>query len=124
MLSSAHSIRNSAHSSASSQMRLRAPTPEAIRKIYSTSWPLTKNDIYPSYGNKTFSKCPDNFSNTNEKLHSEHRRMVNNVYSMSTILTLEPYIDNCSRLFLQRIGEFADSHAVIDLGDWLQRYVR
>jgi len=94
--------------------------PEAIRKIYPTSKPLTKASFYTIWQNKTFSKYPDNFSNTNERLHSERRRIVNNVYSMSTILGLEPYIDICSALFVKRMGEFADSGAVIDLGDWLQ----
>jgi hypothetical protein len=99
--------------------------PEAISKIYPTSKPLAKqHGFYSVWQNKSFSKYPDNFSNTNERLHSERRRIVNNVYSMSTILSLEPYIDDCSRLFVQRMGEFADSHTVVDLGDWLQWYVR
>ena len=98
--------------------------PEAIRKIYPTSRVLTKASFYTIWHNKTFSKHPDNFSNTDERLHSERRRIVNIVYSMSRILTLEPYIDTCSKLFVQRMGEFADSHTAIDLGDWLQWYVR
>jgi hypothetical protein len=81
---------------------------------------LKKASFYTIWQNKTFSKYPDNFSNTNERLHSERRRIVNNVYSMSTILSLEPYIDTCSALFMKRMGEFSDSSAVIDLGDWLQ----
>jgi hypothetical protein len=99
--------------------------PEAISKIYPTSKPLAKqHGFYSVWQNKSFSKYPDNFSNTDEKLHSERRRIVNNVYSMSTILSLEPYIDDCSRLFVQRMGEFADSGTAVDLGDWLQWYVR
>jgi hypothetical protein len=39
---------------------------------------------------------------------------------MTTILSLEQYIDNCSALFVKRMGKFADSGTVIDLGDWLQ----
>ncbi|KAM0711528.1 hypothetical protein Q7P35_000894 [Cladosporium inversicolor] len=39
---------------------------------------------------------------------------------MTTILTLEQCIDNCSALFVKRMGEFADSGAVVDLGTWLQ----
>jgi hypothetical protein len=85
--------------------------PEAIRKIYPTSKPLAKpHGFYSVWQNKSFSKYPDNFSNTDEKLHSERRRIVNNVYSMSTILSLEPYIDDCSKFFVQRMGKFADSH--------------
>jgi len=99
--------------------------PEAISKIYPASKPLAKqHGFYTVWQNKSFSKYPDNFSNTDERLHSERRRIVNNVYSMSTILSLEPYIDDCSRLFVKRMDEFADSGAVIDLGDWLQWYVR
>jgi len=100
--------------------KIACADPDAIRIIYPTSRPLTKSSFYPIWGNKTFSKYPDNFSNTNERLHSERRRIVNNVYSMSTILTLEPYIDACSALFIKRMGDAADSGAVIDLGDWLQ----
>lgn len=96
--------------------------PEAIRKIYPTEKPLTKTDFYPIWGNNTFSKYPDNFSGTDEKLHSERRRIVNNVYSMSTVLTLESYIDNCSKLFAERMGGFADAQTVLDLGEWLQWY--
>jgi hypothetical protein len=104
---------------------LACAAPEAISKIYPTSKPLAKqHGFYSVWQNKSLSKYPSNFSNTDEKLHSERRRIVNNVYSMSTILSLEPYIDDCSRLFVRRMGEFADSGAVIDLGDWLQWYVR
>jgi hypothetical protein len=99
--------------------------PEAMSKIYPTSNPLAKqHGFYSVWQNKSFSKYPDNFSNTDERLHSERRKIVNNVYSMSTILSLEPYIDDCSRLFVKRMGGFADSGAVVDLGDWLQWYVR
>lgn len=94
--------------------------PEALKKIYPTQSPLTKTDFYPIWTNKTFSKYPDNFSGTDEKLHAERRRIVNNVYSMSTVLTLEPYLDRCSALFLERMGERADSKQGFDLGVWLQ----
>jgi cytochrome P450 len=94
--------------------------PDAVRKIYSTSRPLRKASFYTIWHNKTFSKYPDNSSNTDEKLHAERRKIVNNVYSMTTVLSLEPYIDACSALFVKRMGEAADSHTVVDLGGWLQ----
>lgn len=94
--------------------------PEAIRKIYPMSKPLNKSYFYANWHITGFSKYPDLFSNTNERMHNERRRIVNGVYSMTTILTLEQYIDNCSALFVKRMGEFADSGAVVDLGTWLQ----
>lgn len=97
--------------------------PEAIRKIYPTQAPLTKTDFYHIWDNKTLSKYPDNFSETNEKLHRERRRIVNNVYSMSTVLTFEPYLDRCEELFIERMGQIADTTGSIDLGEWLQWFV-
>ncbi len=94
--------------------------PEAIRKIYPVSKPLEKSYFYKNWHITGFSKYSDHFSNRDERSHSERRRIVNSVYSMTTILSLEQYIDNCSALFVKRLEEFADSGAVIDLGDWLQ----
>jgi len=96
--------------------------PEAIRKIYRTQAPLSKTHFYPVWGSNNFSKYPDHFVNTDEKLHSSRRRIVNNVYSMSTILTLEPYIDDCSAMLTQRLDEFATSGTVVNLGQWLHWY--
>ena len=97
--------------------------PGSIRTIYPTSKPLAKSEFYRMWHQKSFSKYPDNFANMDEKLHSERRKIVNPIYTMSTILTLEPYIDSCSELFVLRLGELADANAVIDLGEWLHWYV-
>ncbi|KAI4717658.1 cytochrome P450 [Aureobasidium sp. EXF-10727] len=96
--------------------------PDAIRNIYRTQAPLAKTHFYPVWGSNNFSKYPDLFVDTDEKLHSSRRRIVNNVYSMSTILTLEAYIDDCSAVLLQRLDEFAASETVVNLGQWLHWY--
>lgn len=94
--------------------------PEAIKQIYRTQSPLTKTDFYPPWGNRTFTKYEDHFSVTDEKIHSERRRIVNHVYSLSNVLQSEGYIDECSRLLCRRLGEMADQGALVDLGAWLQ----
>ncbi|KIY01582.1 uncharacterized protein Z520_03134 [Fonsecaea multimorphosa CBS 102226] len=83
--------------------------PEAIKKLYRTQGPLTKTDFYSVWWNKSFSKYPDHFSVTDEKLHAKRRRIVNHIYSLSNILQSEGYIDTCSRLFMERLEEFANS---------------
>lgn len=93
---------------------------EAIKLIYPTSRPLTKTDFYPGWRNPSFTPTPDNFTNTDEKLHSERRRIVSHVYSMSSVLQSEPFIDDCTRLFMKRLQEFADRDQSFDLGEWLQ----
>jgi Cytochrome P450 len=97
--------------------------PEAIKTLYPTQSPLTKTDFYPIWGNKTFSKYVDHFSVTDEKLHSERRRVVNHIYTLSNILQSEEYIDQCLLLFGERLGEFSDQGAECDLGEWLQWFV-
>lgn len=94
--------------------------PGAIKDIYPTQNPLTKTDFYPAWGTKEFSKYPDHFCVTDEKLHTERRRIVNQVYTLSNVLQSEEYIDKCSLLFVERLGEFADQGTVVDLGEWLQ----
>lgn len=95
--------------------------PDAVKGLYRNRDPLEKTDFYTTWTNSAFdTKHRDNFSGVNEKEHSERRRIVNHVYSMSNVLRSEDFIDNCSRLFMQRLGEFADRSEIIDLGKWLQ----
>lgn len=56
------------------------------------------------------------------KSHSELRRKVASVYSMSSLVSYEPYVDECNTLLLERMFEFADSGAVFDMGHWFQCY--
>lgn len=95
--------------------------PEAIKTIYPTQVPIpTKTDFYVPWRVDSFSKYPDNFTASDEKLHAQRRKIVNHIYSLTTVLSLESYIDNCTQLFLQRLGEFADQEKRTDLGEWLQ----
>lgn len=93
--------------------------PDAIRRVYSTAAPLDKSDFYHIWDAGAFSKYPNGFAIADERLHAERRRIVAGVYSMSTVLTLEPTIDDCSRLFVERMGERTRPDEAIDLGDWL-----
>ena len=95
---------------------------EAIKKLYPTQSPLTKTIFYPPWGGNIFTKHSDHFRVTDEKVHTERRRIVNHVYSLSNVLQSEEYINQCSLLFIQRIGEHADSGRVLDPGEWLQWY--
>ncbi|KAJ5318517.1 cytochrome P450 [Penicillium atrosanguineum] len=96
--------------------------PDAIRKIYRTTSPLNKSDFYHLWDVGAFSKYPNAFAIVPEKLHFERRRIVSSVYSMSSVLTLESYIDDCSRLFVERMTERTMSDHVVDLGDWFLWY--
>jgi hypothetical protein len=95
----------------------------AIPKIYSTQHPLTKSDFYPMFRPIGISKRPDMFTNTDEKDHFRHRKIVNPVYRMSSVLKNESAIDESLSMFIKRIGEFADRREVLDLGYWIEMQV-
>lgn len=97
--------------------------PSSIPKIYRNQRPLLKTDFYPVWGGSTISKQPDTFTVIDERVHSNYRRIVNPVYTLSNVLKTEEHIDTCSKLFVQRLGEHADQAKAIDLGEWLQMCV-
>jgi hypothetical protein len=92
----------------------------AIPKIYKNQQPLTKTDFYSVWGGGTISKQLDTFAQPDEKVHSEYRRIVNPVYTLSNVLKSEAHINKVSALFVKRLGEHADRDEAINLGTWLQ----
>lgn len=95
--------------------------PHAIQSIYGVNSGFEKTDFYPPWrtggGNRA-----DHFSLTDEKVHSAGRRIVQSMYSMSSVISCEPKIDNCMKLFLQRMTEYAESGEPIELEKWTQYY--
>ena len=59
------------------------------------------------------------FATRDEKAHSERRRIVNNVYSMSSVLESEKNIDSCTQVFCGNMRDFAEQKSVVDLGLWI-----
>lgn len=97
--------------------------PDAIRVIYPMKSAPPKSDFYDMWQNPAIGKYNDHFSQRDEKVHAERRKIVSHIYSLANILQSEAQIDRCSDLFLQRMGEFADTGKVVDLGEWLQMYI-
>lgn len=61
----------------------------------------------------------DSFSQQDEKKHTFRRRMINNIFTINSVLESEPYIDSVTEAFLKRMAEFADSNTVVDMSEWL-----
>lgn len=56
------------------------------------------------------------FSTRDEGLHKRFKRSVAAAYTMSSLKELEPMNDDCSAIFLDKMGKFAGKD--IDLGQW------
>jgi Cytochrome P450 len=62
------------------------------------------------------------FTDEDEKRHSANRRKVVNAYSMTALVEMEQFVDECTAIFMQRLREFADFNTALDMGHWLQCY--
>jgi len=62
------------------------------------------------------------FSDVNASRHAHQRRKYASAYSMSSLVTYEPYVDNCLKLMVQRFSELAEGKTFIDMAHWLQCY--
>ncbi|MCJ1423936.1 hypothetical protein MMC29_001821 [Sticta canariensis] len=96
--------------------------PEAMRIIYGSKPTFRKTDFYTSFGVHGLSPNGDLFTMMDDQFHDERRKIVSGHYSMSSILEQEEYIDSCSNLFNQRMGEFAERQETVDLGEWIHMY--
>ncbi|KAF2094901.1 cytochrome P450 [Rhizodiscina lignyota] len=89
----------------------------AIRKIYGPGSKFRKSDWYSVWqGHRKF----DLFAERNESIHGAQRKLVARAYAMETLKDLEEYVNNATRVFIQRMDEMQDQ--VVDMGKWVQLY--
>ncbi|KAK7983582.1 hypothetical protein PG989_010984 [Apiospora arundinis] len=60
------------------------------------------------------------FADQDIRRHAETRRRFQSLYSLSALLSYEPYVDNCIDLFLERMAEFARAGETVDMVHWFQ----
>ncbi|KAL6153170.1 hypothetical protein ACJQWK_03492 [Exserohilum turcicum] len=93
----------------------------ALKTIYGHGAKFPKSDWYETWktpGASQWSLFPDR----SIPRHSENRRQYQSMYSMSSLITYEPYVDECAELFSQRLQELASAGMYTDMGHWLQCY--
>ena len=70
---------------------------------------------------------PGIFATQDEGLHRILKRPVSGAYSMSNLVSFEPYVDNTMRVFCDRLetcftGPSGESSSTCDFGKWLQMF--
>jgi cytochrome P450 len=55
-------------------------------------------------------------------MHAQQRRKFASAYTMSSLVSYERFVDNCSRLLISRLHELSNSHKSFDVFHWLQCY--
>ncbi|KAG4425991.1 hypothetical protein IFR04_000935 [Cadophora malorum] len=96
--------------------------PEAIRIIYSTKKVFNKSDWYNPWTPPNMAYA-GHFPTRDEKEHAERRRIVNNVYSMSSILESEGVIDSCTDEWCETVSKLAKQKSIVDLRFLINMYI-
>ncbi|KAJ0418634.1 cytochrome P450 [Aspergillus carlsbadensis] len=91
--------------------------PEAIKTLYGVKSFTAKTDFYLAF-RPPWARFPDHFTSEGGKQHAERRRIVSNVYTMTSILQSEQYIEKCIDLWLEKLGEMSDAKKSCDLWLW------
>lgn len=78
-----------------------------------------KTDFYLPF-RAPWGRHPDAFTNLDERYHTERRRIVNAVYSMSNIVQLEESIDKCTVMLMEKLTGYATAGRSIDIAVWTQ----
>ncbi|KAJ5689208.1 cytochrome P450 pisatin demethylase [Penicillium macrosclerotiorum] len=97
--------------------------PNAIPIIYGLNKGFIKTAFYPIQSISWNKKPqPNLFSERDEKLHREQKRLVANGYSLGSLLEMESGVDSCSEILVNKLRDYADKKRPVDLGKWLQYY--
>src|SRR5690242_6316484 len=87
------------------------------KTIYGIGSKFPKGDWYQGWKHPS----PDRwtlFPDQDMKRHSETRKRFQGLYSMSSLLSYESYVDSCMDIFLDKLNGFARSGVAIDLAHW------
>ncbi|KAJ5688989.1 hypothetical protein N7462_003381 [Penicillium macrosclerotiorum] len=91
----------------------------AIKIVYGAGTQFAKSAWYDGWKNPAQWTV---FSDRDIKRHADTRKRFTSLYSMSSLVHYEPFVDHCADLFIQRLTEFADQNQTFNLGHWFQCY--
>ncbi|TVY21774.1 Cytochrome P450 monooxygenase gsfF [Lachnellula arida] len=95
-------------------------SPTSFKQLWTTKG-FEKGDFYDAFA-LGISKHRDLFTIRQNSFHSQRKRIHGNIWSMTSVLEMEKYIDELIELFLQRMGRLADEKELMDVGLWTWRY--
>lgn len=96
--------------------------PKAHKTIYSHASPWIKGEFYIAWNVGPDPTITNLFAARDPKLHASMRRKVASMYSMSSLVSYEPYVDECVQLFYNQLETLASSRSSFNLGHWLQYF--
>ncbi|KIV80341.1 hypothetical protein PV11_07847 [Exophiala sideris] len=95
--------------------------PDAIKTIYSHGSKFVKGKWYIASANPS-NKAPDLFTDLNPESHALQRRNVASLYSMTSLVAMEPNAAECAQLLAKKFTDFAVKGTPFNLQVWFQYF--
>jgi cytochrome P450 len=95
--------------------------PDVVKAVYGIGSKFEKSDWYYTWQHPD----PDRwslFTLRDSKKHADERRKFQALYSLSSLVHYEPYVNDCLALFKQRMKEIASVDKSINMAHWVQCY--
>lgn len=95
--------------------------PRVIQAVYGTGANLPKSDFYKVLQPLAHGRVVQGLFNTqDEALHRALKRPIAGIYSMTNLVSFEPYVDTTIAALLRQLEAKARAGQTLDLGAWLQ----
>lgn len=95
--------------------------PASLKTVYGIASKFPKSDWYQTVrapGRDSFTM----FTDQNIKRHAETRKLFQHLYSMSSVVFYETFVDQCTEMFVDRMNEMAEKGKPVDMAHWFQAY--
>ncbi|KAJ9648121.1 hypothetical protein H2199_001898 [Coniosporium tulheliwenetii] len=98
--------------------------PNEIAQIYGFTGKFKKSDFYSVILPMSKGRIlPGMFATQDEKIHSILKKPIASVYSMSNLVSFEPYVNSTMQVFCEQLdARFADRGQICDFSTWLQYF--
>ena len=96
--------------------------PEAHKIVYGRANSWIKGEFYRAWHVGPSPELTNLFAARDPVHHAEMRRKVASMYSMSSMVSYESYVDHCIELLYQQLEKSAAKKTAINLGRWLQYF--
>ncbi|ROW06846.1 hypothetical protein VMCG_04219 [Cytospora schulzeri] len=95
--------------------------PSALKTIYGVGSKFPKGDWYSAWkvpGPSNFTL----FADRDMARHADTRKRFQYLYSMTSLVSYETFVDECADIFATRLQEIADAGIPVDMAHWFQCY--
>ncbi|EEU38517.1 uncharacterized protein NECHADRAFT_19176, partial [Fusarium vanettenii 77-13-4] len=95
--------------------------PKDVKTIYELGGKFTKADYYKPLLNPDPEK-QNIFVVLDNDRHKEKRRKISPLYTMSSMVSYEPAVDEMTTVCIRKLYQFAKEGRLIDIPHWMQYY--